>query len=200
MDDPEYKQIKYVQKDMFKEFGLRIIFWEFFPIFRFFDRKKVKKLETTFEDSIQMITNKFQSHYKGYDESIVRDFCDTLITAKNDALREGKESVPYLTDANLAMAIFDVFLAGTDTSQATFRWLLFLMLYYPEIEKKLRQEIESQIGDRLPTHEDRNQCHYTMAFISETLRHRNIVPQGVNHKAVVRSKIGITLELPDLKN
>ncbi|CAG2111344.1 unnamed protein product, partial [Medioppia subpectinata] len=110
--------------------------------------------------------------------------------AKNDALRDGKESAPYLTDANLGMTVLDLFLAGTDTSQQTFQWILLLMTYYPEMQKKLRQEIESQIGDRMPTHEDRNRCHYVMAFIAETLRFRNIVPQGLPHKAVVRSTIG----------
>ncbi|CAG2181430.1 unnamed protein product, partial [Oppiella nova] len=119
-----------------------------------------------------------------------RDFCDALITAKNEALREGKESAPYLTDENLAMTIFDLFFAGTDTSQQTFQWLLILLTYYPEMQRKLRQEIETQIGDRMPTHEDRNRCHYVMAFITETLRFRNIIPQGVPHRAIVRTTIG----------
>ncbi|CAG2120584.1 unnamed protein product, partial [Medioppia subpectinata] len=56
--------------------------------------------------------------------------------------------------------------------------------------QKLRQEIESQIGDRMPTHEDRNRCHYVMAFIAETLRFRNIIPQGLPHKVMVESTIG----------
>ena len=166
------------------------MYWEMLPLFKWYDRKTVKKVEKTIVDNLKLLKDKFESHYKDYDESIVRDFCDTLISAKNDALRGGKESVPYLNDESFGLVIFDIFAAGTDTSQTTFRWLMFLMLYYPEVEKKLRQEIESQIGDRLPTHEDRNQCHYTMAFISETLRHRNVAPIGVPHKAVVSSKIG----------
>ncbi|CAG2122785.1 unnamed protein product, partial [Medioppia subpectinata] len=58
------------------------------------------------------------------------------------------------------------------------------------MQQKLRQEIESQIGDRMPTHEDRNRCHYVMAFIAETLRVKNVVPSGVFHRAVVDSTIG----------
>ena len=88
------------------------------------------------------------------------------------------------------MAVFDLFFAGTDTSQMTFRWLLLHMTYNKEFEKKLREEIESVIGDRMPTHEDRNRCHYCMAFISETLMFSNIVPSGVQHVAIVDNKIG----------
>ena len=84
------------------------------------------------------------------------------LVLKMNGLREGKESAPYLKDENLSMCLFDLFFAGTDTTQQTFQWFLLMLSYYPEIQKKLRQEIESEIGDRIPTHEDRNSmplCH-----------------------------------------
>ena len=68
--------------------------------------------------------------------------------------------------------------------------MLLLLSYYPEIQKNLRQEIVSNIGDRIPIQEDIHNCHYVNAFISESLRFRNIAPVGVFHKSVVRSKIG----------
>ena len=64
------------------------------------------------------------------------------------------------------------------------------LLYNKDIERKLRKEIDEQIGDRIPTHEDRNRCHYVMAFIKETLRHRNAVPIGLQHKTIVTTKLG----------
>ncbi|CAG2119682.1 unnamed protein product [Medioppia subpectinata] len=148
------------------------------------------KQKRIMNDMLDMLKNKFVKHYEDFDESSQRDFCDALISAKNDALRDGKESAPYLTDDNLSMTIFDLFFAGTDTSQQTFQWLLLFLCYYPEMQQKLRQEIESQIGDRMPTHEDRNRCHYVMAFIAETMRYRNVVPLSPLHKTVVQTKIG----------
>ena len=68
--------------------------------------------------------------------------------------------------------------------------MLLLLSYYPEIQIKLRQEIDTNIGDRMPVQEDKNNCHYVNAFISETMRFRNIVGAGVFHKAVVQAKIG----------
>ena len=189
LDDPEYKALKYFMKDMFVEANQKFVFWEMFPFLKRFD-KTYNKMIPISDKTKNLIKDKFESHYKDYDESIVRDFCDTLITAKNEALREGKESAPYLTDESLTLSIIDLFFAGTDTSQTTFRWILLYLTLFPEMQQKLRQEIESQIGDRIPTHEDRNHCHYVMAFISETLRIRNIAPTGVNHKAVVTSTIG----------
>ncbi|CAG2102040.1 unnamed protein product [Medioppia subpectinata] len=184
MEDKEFKYLKYGMKDQAMEIGGRILLWEFSPIIRFIDRKRVAKQIKVTRGVIDLLRNKFIKHYDDYNESIERDFCDALISAKNDALRDGKESAPYLTDANLSMAIIDLFIAGTDTTQQTFQWILLLMTYYPEMQKKLRQEIESQIGDRMPTHEDRNRCHYVMAFIAETLRARNPLPSALPHKAV----------------
>ncbi|CAG2100869.1 unnamed protein product, partial [Medioppia subpectinata] len=188
-EDKEFKFLKYALKDFGKELGSRAFLWEFSSIIRFLDRKMVQKNDRLVNEFIALIKDKFVKHYEDYNESIERDFCDALISAKNDALRDGKESAPYLTDANLGMTVLDLFFAGADTSQQTFQWILLLMTYYPEMHQKLRQEIESQIGDRMPTHEDRNRCHYVMAFIAESLRFRNIVPQGLPHKAIVRSTI-----------
>ena len=190
MDDPEYKSMKFFMRDVYNDVDQRLIFWEMFPILRKFD-KKFLKIKAIYEKNIKLIRDKFESHYEDYEESVVRDFCDTLIAAKNDALREGKESAPYLTNESLTMVIVDLFFAGTDTSQSTFRWILLYLTLLPEMQQKMRQEIDNEIGDRLPTHEDRNRCHYVMAFISETLRIRNITPNGANHKAIVNSKIGL---------
>jgi cytochrome P450 len=69
------------------------------------------------------------------------------------------------------------------------------MTNYPEMQNKMREEIESVIGDRMPIQEDRNNCHYVNAFISEAMRFRPISPMGLAHKNVVQSKIGIILKI-----
>ncbi|CAG2112368.1 unnamed protein product, partial [Medioppia subpectinata] len=195
LDDPEFRQIKYSIYDFRREAGARLLLWEFSPIIRLLDKSLVKKQRMVWQEMKDTIRKKFIKHYDDYNELIERDFCDALISAKNDALRDGKESAPYLTDTNLSMAIIDLFIAGTDTTQQTFQWIILLMTYYPEMQQKLRQEIEqeieSQIGDRMPTHEDRNRCHYVMAFIAETLRARNPLPSALPHKAVVTSNYTI---------
>ena len=81
------------------------------------------------------------------------------------------------------------------------------MTYYPKTQQKLRQEIESEIGDRIPEYEDRNRCHYVMAFIGETLRFRNVnlyfTKTQMNLKLVSirvlsRLNFGVLLLCPDL--
>ena len=77
-----------------------------------------------------------------------------------------------------------------DTTHNTFKWLLLLVAYYPEVQNRLRQEISDKIGDRMPVQQDIHECHYIQAFISETMRYRLVVPLALFHKAVVNTNIG----------
>jgi hypothetical protein len=83
---------------------------EFLPIARFYYRSVIKKTEKTVANIIEVIKFKYIDHYESYDQNIIRDFCDALISAKNEALNEDKESKPYLTDDNLALSIVDLFM------------------------------------------------------------------------------------------
>ena len=58
------------------------------------------------------------------------------------------------------------------------------MANYPEMQTKMRKEIEKQIGDRIPVQSDKQNCDYVNAFISETLRHRIVAPMSVPHKTI----------------
>ena len=77
-----------------------------------------------------------------------------------------------------------------DTTGITLRWSLLLMSNFPEIQVKLREEIASQIGERIPVQNDKNNCHYVSAFINEVLRFRNATPTGIYHSMMNASQIG----------
>jgi len=70
---------------------------------------------------------------------------------------------------------------------------MLLMVKYPEMQKRMRHEIDSVIGDRMAVHDDRNHCHFINAFITETMRFRSVAPVGVFHKNLISTKIGIYL-------
>ena len=77
-----------------------------------------------------------------------------------------------------------MFLAGSNTSLDTIKWAILYMTNYPEMQRRMRKEIEDHIGDRIPVQEDKNKCHYINAFISECLRHRVSVPLSLPHKTL----------------
>ena len=188
--DQAFKKVKFVVKDFTEEIGARFILWEFSPTLRLIDYKMVNKYEEGVKDFINTIKDLYKNHNKDYDESNERDICDELISAKNTALRESKESARYLTDENLSLCLGDLLIVGSDSTFSTVLWALLFIAYYPEVQQKLRQEIESEIGDRIPTHEDRYRLHFVMAFLWETIRLRNIVPTPLPHKTLGSAQLG----------
>ena len=58
------------------------------------------------------------------------------------------------------------------------------MANYPEMQRRMRKEVEEQIGDRIPVQNDKQNCHYISAFISECLRHRIVAPMVLPHKTI----------------
>ena len=63
-------------------------------------------------------------------------------------------------------------LAGHETTVLLLAWCWDLLAHHPLVQGKLQAEIDSVLGDRLPTAEDLTQLSYTRAVVQETLRLR----------------------------
>ncbi|XP_072405380.1 cytochrome P450 2F2-like [Chiloscyllium punctatum] len=105
-------------------------------------------------------------------------------TASFLAKMEEEEDNPKteFNDENLLLSIFNIFLAGTDTTSSTMRWGLLLFLKYPDVQEKIQNEIDEVIGsERTPAMEDREKMPYTNAAICEIQRYSNIIPLNLPH-------------------
>lgn len=72
-----------------------------------------------------------------------------------------------------------------ETTTTTILWAILLMVEFPEVQKRVRQEIHEKIGtDRLPSSSDRSTLKYTEAVLNEVQRFATIAPNSVPHRAV----------------
>ncbi|KAJ6651364.1 hypothetical protein lerEdw1_021043 [Lerista edwardsae] len=85
---------------------------------------------------------------------------------------------------NLAQCILDLFSAGTETTANTLQWALLLMASHPDIQDKVRKEIEEVFGSSQIIHyRDRKKLPYTTAVIHEIMRSKYVLLFGVPRKA-----------------
>ncbi|KAM5152292.1 cytochrome P450 2K1-like [Mantella aurantiaca] len=95
--------------------------------------------------------------------------------------QESTKAETFFDDENLVSSVTDLFLAGTETSSTTLCWGILLMMKYPEIQKKVQEEIGAQIKQgQLPTSDNRRNMPYTEAVIHEIQRFANIVPLNLS--------------------
>uniref|UniRef100_A0A8D2P784 Cytochrome P450 n=1 Tax=Zosterops lateralis melanops TaxID=1220523 RepID=A0A8D2P784_ZOSLA len=117
----------------------------------------------------------FEEHKEDLNENDLTGFVDAFLVKQNQ-----KQHTAF-SNGNLMFSTLDLFAAGTETTSTTVRWGLLLMMKYPEIQRKIQEEMNRVIEPgELPKLEDRKKMPYTEAVIHEIQRFANIVPMGVS--------------------
>uniref|UniRef100_A0A674IS12 Cytochrome P450 2D15 n=1 Tax=Terrapene triunguis TaxID=2587831 RepID=A0A674IS12_9SAUR len=112
-----------------------------------------------------------KEHKETRDPGFTRDFIDAF-------LEEIEKST--FSEDNLIFTVFDMFGAATETTTVTLCWALLYMLRYPDVQRRVHEEIDKVIGrDRSPDIEDQVNLPYTNAVIYETQRYCDVVFAGV---------------------
>jgi cytochrome P450 len=97
------------------------------------------------------------------------DLLHTLMKAQ-----EPEAGIKRMSDTQLRDEVMTIFLAGHETTANALTWTFYLLSQYPEVERKLHEELRSVLGDasaaRLPTIEDISKLEYTEQIFRESMR------------------------------
>ncbi|MEI2577451.1 cytochrome P450 [Scytonema sp. PRP1] len=92
------------------------------------------------------------------------DLLERLLQARDEQSKTG------MNDQQLRNESVVLFLAGYETTSTTLTWIWYLLDKHPEVERKLRAEIDAVIGKRHPTSADVVKLQYTKMVIQEAMR------------------------------
>uniref|UniRef100_A0A673GI30 Cytochrome P450, family 2, subfamily AD, polypeptide 6 n=1 Tax=Sinocyclocheilus rhinocerous TaxID=307959 RepID=A0A673GI30_9TELE len=133
------------------------------------------------------LKEKAEQHRQDWDSNNPRDYIDAYLTETEKRKNDTKAGFNF---GSLVWCMVDLFEGGTETSTNTLRWALLYMIKYPDIQEKVRAEIDQVIGSRPPTMSDKANMHYTNAFIHEVLRKANLVPLNMARTARKDTNLG----------
>uniref|UniRef100_A0A7M4FIH5 Cytochrome P450 2W1-like n=1 Tax=Crocodylus porosus TaxID=8502 RepID=A0A7M4FIH5_CROPO len=144
-------------------------FFNFYPLLGFF-LKTHKILLRRIEDVRIILRNYIKASRQDFNENNIRSYIDAMVFKQ-----EEKKSLFH--DENLVASILDLVMAGTETTATTLQWTILLMMKYPEIQKKVQEEIGRVVepGSRA-TYEDRRRMPFTNAVIHEVQRFITLLP------------------------
>ncbi|KAG7189774.1 hypothetical protein KM043_017437 [Ampulex compressa] len=114
-----------------------------------------------------------KEHKKKYVPGSEADLIDMFL---REMIHE--QSNPDLfTDEQLAMLLFDLFIAGSVTTTATLDFLFMNMVVHQDAQRKVHEELDSVVtSDRLPDLNDRPKLSYLEAVLTESMRMWTVTP------------------------
>ncbi|KAB9111194.1 hypothetical protein FH972_026975 [Carpinus fangiana] len=156
---------------------------EFVPILRWIDHGGLEKRLMRLAKKMDAFLQALIDEKKGKEEG------NTMI---HHLLSLQKSQPDYYTDQIIkALILVSLLLAGTDTSSVTLEWAMSNLLNHPDMLKKVRAELDSQIGEEnLIDEPDISKLRYLQSIISETLRLYPAAPLLVPHMASDDCTIG----------
>lgn len=100
------------------------------------------------------------------------DLLSMLLRAQVEEVEgENKSEVgAAMTDRQLRDEVLTLFLAGHETTALTLTWTLYLLAQHPDVEAKLRTEVQAVLGNRPATAGDKPNLKYAEQVIQESLR------------------------------
>ena len=141
--------------------------------------RRMKTARAQLDEIIYGIINRRRADGKDHG-----DLLSMLLAAQDEENGDARMSDEQVRDE--AMTIF---LAGHETTANALSWTWYLLSEYPEVERKLYQELDRVLNGRLPTIAHMRSLTYTEQVVKESLR---LYPPAwmVGRRAIVDCKLG----------
>nr|BAV93948.1 cytochrome P450 3201B2 [Chamberlinius hualienensis] len=132
----------------------------------------------------EFLNKQINIHLSNWKEGLEDDFIDHYIAAIKEHEKQTLGEEKHLNTKRLTGTLWDLFVAGTDTTVTTALWGFLYICLWPEVQKKAQKELDEVIGrERLPCLSDfqSGKLPYVDAMIMEVHRFASIVPLSLVH-------------------
>lgn len=145
----------------------------------------MKLLEREFKFFFDVLKSYLAEHEETFDEDNMRDFVDCYIKEMREVKENNDVNSSFYGEfgkTNYLNTMFDLVMAGAETTATTLRHAFVYLMNNPDVQKKAQKELDDKIGNsRLLTMADRDDLPYLNALILEVQRCGNVAPLSLPH-------------------
>eukprot|EP01018_Ginkgo_biloba_P018167 Gb_12030 [translate_table: standard] len=167
---------------------------DFFPFLQFLDPQGVRRNAEMYTGRVYGILDKFiHSRLASRSEKSCppesKDFLDILLDLTGDG--DGRGEIAQLNDSDIKALLFDIFLAGSETTASTIEWTMAELIRNPQPMKRVQAELDDVVGRHRRVEEsDIEKLPYLQAVVKEVLRLHPPTPLLLPHRAERSCEIG----------
>ena len=145
-----------------------------------FPSTKMSEMKTRFKVVLDYVYSRIEYYKKNFD--VEHDDVSNFIQAYLKELNDSSTDKEFFDEEHLFSNALSFLTAGSQTVKDFLEWFLLTMAVHPEIQAKMRREIDSVVGrDRKVSLVDKSNLPYCEAVISEVERFTSSSPIGVMH-------------------
>nr|QRM13303.1 C4H [Dimocarpus longan] len=188
-DDPLFNRLKALNGErsrLAQSFDYN--YGDFIPILRPFLRGYLKICKQVKETRLQLFKDYFVEERKKLSstKSMNNEGLKCAIDHILDAQQKGE-----INEDNVLYIVENINVAAIETTLWSLEWGIAELVNHPEIQRKLRHELDTVLGRDVPvTEPDTTKLPYLQAVIKETLRLRMAIPLLVPHMNLNDAKLG----------
>ena len=116
----------------------------------------------TNHDMMDLMAESVAQHQATLDINAPRDFTDAMLIEIQKTTDRESSFYGEFGIENLKNVLFDLFLAGSETTSTTLTWAVLYMVRYPRVQARVQEELDAVVGqNRRPAIADRANLPYT---------------------------------------
>ncbi|XP_076154105.1 cytochrome P450 2F2-like [Alosa pseudoharengus] len=186
-DDPYFKSIIIFMEEATKiALDPWAILYEIAPFIKNLPLPFIKRAYGLISRIRSHILKEVAEHKESWESGEPRDLIDCYLDETEKRLDKGTT----FEDSQLASTLFDLLIAGTETTSNTLRTATLYLMTHPHIQERCYQEIEEVLGSREQVcFEDRQSMPYVQAVIHEAQRMADTVPLSVLHSTTTDTEV-----------
>ncbi|XP_071791528.1 cytochrome P450 2D15-like [Asterias amurensis] len=142
------------------------------------------------EENPDTVEDEFDSYVDGIIK--IQEQAKRQLAKSNDAALRERAQAFLAPDEHYTLVLFDFFVIGTETSLIGLKWVLQILMVYPEWQRRIQEEIDHVVGvgSDAPSLTHKSKMHVTMATITEVLRFRPVTSLGAPHRVTEDTTLG----------